>query len=170
MGSVTQSPGFQSKAPGRCRPGGAVGGRLGHHFRVKSWGGKRWGRFRGRGPNMWTANHARLTFEPVNSKPPRQSEYISSGTHVKLLLRVACIDVWSHREGAPGLSKMYFQCQADQSFYSNMYSVQGCRGYRGPWSSFGRCLLLNYDDFRTCTASLDRGVRTEHSIAHPRWA
>ena len=37
--------------------------------------------------------------------------------------------------------------------------VQGCRGYGGPWSSLGRCLLLNYYGLRACTcnAPLDRG-------------
>ena len=34
---------------------------------------------------------------------------------------------------------------------------QGYRGYGGPWSRLGRCLLFKYYGFRTCPAPLDRG-------------
>ena len=53
----------------------------------------------------------------IFSNPCTVNLYTYSGTRVKLLLRVVCIDLWSHREGAPGLSQMYLQCQADQSSY-----------------------------------------------------
>ena len=61
-------------------------------------------------------DRAMINFWICQRKAPGSvNSYTSGGMRVKLLLRVACIDLWSHREGALGLSQMYLQCSADQS-------------------------------------------------------
>ena len=108
------------RCPARWRSCGAVGGRQGHRSWMGWWERRAGSLSRSRSSSIGPRTARGHNFWICRLNAQGQVKYLKisrawCGTSVRLLLCVASIDLWFHREGASGVSSMYLHCQADQS-------------------------------------------------------
>ena len=88
---------------------------------------------------MKTPDRARQQFLDLSPSSPRLGKLktLKRNAYTTIATHGMRIDLWSHREGAPGLSQMYLRYQADKSSYSN---IQLMAGGATQWSMLVECI------------------------------